>query len=50
MAIYHAVEGNWSRLRNSSRASEAEMAAFLEYAAIFLAGTGNYRVRTYTIN
>jgi hypothetical protein len=45
LSLYDTVSGDWEKLKKSSDVSDVDMTFFLEYAAMFLANTGNYRVR-----
>ncbi|KAF1738926.1 putative dipeptidyl peptidase 3 [Beauveria bassiana] len=42
MDLYHACDGQWSRLVTECSITDGELQAFLEYAGTFLCNLGNY--------
>lgn len=43
--VHKSCAGQWSRLLEDGSVTEGELAAFLDYAALFLSNIGNYFVR-----
>lgn len=43
-ALYEATEGNWEKLADTAGIARHDLDHFLDYACMFLANLGNYRV------
>lgn len=44
IGLYKSVNGNWGTLVANGSVTNQDLTGFLEYAAMFLANVGNYRV------
>jgi len=43
--LHKSCDGQWTRFVESGAVNEGELAAFLDYSALFLSNMGNYFVR-----
>lgn len=48
LELHSSCDGQWSTLLGDGGATETELSAFLDYAALFLSNLGNYFVREST--